>query len=122
MATRKASAAASAVAVIVLATAGLLRADVKPPVRMPLLQPASVGGTDLAPGSYAISWTQTGADVKVTFARGKKVVAESTGKLVEREKPSAYGAIITRRDGSGKDVVSEIQFESSKRVLVLQGS
>src|SRR5262249_54422134 len=120
MTTRKVRAAASAV-VFILSMAGLARGDVKPPVKMPLLQPATVGGTELAPGSYAISWTQTGADVKVTFARGKKVVAETTGKLVEREKPSSYGAIVTRRDG-GKDVVSEILFESSKRVIVLQGS
>jgi hypothetical protein len=121
MTTRKARAAASAV-VFILSMAGLARADVKPPVKMPLLQPATVGGTELAPGAYAISWTQTGADVKVTFARGKKVVAETTGKLVEREKPSSYGAIVTRRDGAGKDVVSEILFESSKRAIVLQGS
>src|SRR5262249_15711043 len=112
MTTRKARAAASAV-VFILSMAGLARADVKPPVKMPLLQPATVGGTDLAPGADAVSWARAGG--------GKKVGGETTGKLAEREKPSSYGAIVTRRDG-GKDVVSEILFESSKRVIVLQGS
>jgi hypothetical protein len=114
----------SAVAVLlVLATiAGRAVADVKSPVRMPLLQAATVGGTELPAGSYAISWTKDGSDVKVTFTRGKKVVAEAAGKLVAREKPSSFGGIVTRRDGSGKDVVAEILFESSKEVIVLQGS
>ena len=117
----KGRAVLSTVSLLLLA-AGPALADLKPPVRMPLLQPAFVGGTPLPAGAYAVSWTKEGADVKVRFAQGKKVVAEAPGKLVEREKVSAFGGIVTRRDGSGKDVVAEIRFESSKSVIVLQGS
>ena len=34
-----------------------------------------VGSTQLAPGAYKMSWTESGSNAEVTFSRGKNVIA-----------------------------------------------
>lgn len=41
------------------------------------------GSTMLAPGDYNVTWTGSGADVQVTFAKNKKVIVTLPAKLVE---------------------------------------
>src|SRR5580658_2372970 len=47
--------------------------------------PAAVkaGSTTLVPGDYNVTWTGSGADVQVTFAQNRKVIATVPAKLVE---------------------------------------
>jgi hypothetical protein len=34
-----------------------------------------IGSTELAPGEYKMTWTQSGSNAEVTFSQGKKVIA-----------------------------------------------
>jgi hypothetical protein len=34
-----------------------------------------VGSTQLVPGAYKMTWTESGSNVEVTFSQGKKVIA-----------------------------------------------
>ena len=34
-----------------------------------------VGSTQLAPGTYKMTWTESGSNAEVTFSQGKKVIA-----------------------------------------------
>ncbi len=34
-----------------------------------------VGSTQLAPGAYKMTWTESGSNAEVTFSQGKKVIA-----------------------------------------------
>ena len=42
-----------------------------------------VNGQQLAPGEYQLRWDGTGANVEVSFMRGKKEVAKTTAKVIE---------------------------------------
>ena len=37
--------------------------------------PVHVGSTQLAPGAYKMTWTESGSSAEVTFSQGKKVIA-----------------------------------------------
>ena len=37
-------------------------------------QTVHIGSTELAPGEYKMTWTQSGSNAEVTFSQGKKVI------------------------------------------------
>jgi hypothetical protein len=78
-----------------------------------LFTPASVNGTMLKAGDYKVSWDEAG---KVTFAKGKKVIAEANGKIVETTQAVNHTTVIKKSDTAA---IISIQFENSKQQLVL---
>jgi hypothetical protein len=76
-----------------------------------LITPASVNGTKLDAGDYKVDWDQTG---KVTFSKGKKVVAEANGKVVTTEKAARH-TTLRKKDAN----ILSIQFENSKNEIIL---
>jgi hypothetical protein len=42
-----------------------------------------VGATQLAPGEYKMTWTESDSNVEVTFSRGNKVVATVPAQVTE---------------------------------------
>ena len=90
-------------------------------VSMDLKEPAAVAGQELAPGSYKVSWTGE-TDAQITVSKSGKVVAQGKGRFEERPKAALSDAILFRKDGGGKTVLSEIQFAGKKSVLVVASS
>ena len=84
-----------------------------------LRSPATLNGKELPAGTYKISWTGEGSNVKVTFANGKKFTMETPGKFVERETQAVDDGVVSRKNGSGSLEISEVRFGGEKRVLVL---
>ena len=76
-----------------------------------LLVPAKVGRTQLTVGNYKIHIDGN----KVTVKQGKKIIAETTGEFVEREKKQSNNSVIVGPDGA----LEEVRFAGDKRVLVL---
>jgi hypothetical protein len=44
----------------------------------------TVGSTQLAAGDYDVTWDGTGADAKVSFLKGRKVVCTAPAKVIEQ--------------------------------------
>ena len=40
-----------------------------------IYEPVHVGSSQLAPGDYNMTWTESGSNAEVTFSQGKKVIA-----------------------------------------------
>lgn len=57
-------------------------------------QPVKVAGTQLAPGSYKMTWEGNGPDITVSFIVGKKTVATAPARIVS-DPASQPGAIDT---------------------------
>jgi hypothetical protein len=61
-------------------------------------QTLHVGSTQLAPGEYKLTWTESGSNVEVSFSQGKKVIA--TGPARATQERSGYHNPALRIDGS----------------------
>ena len=81
-------------------------------------EPLEVSGQQLAPGEYQLRWDGTGANVEVSFMRGKKEVAKASAKVVTLDKASDYdSAVVDHSDGRAR--VSEVRFAGKKYALAI---
>jgi len=109
----------SAVAALALALPAAARHDAndnKSTVKasMDLLQPTTLGGTQLKPGSYSV----TADNAKVSLFRDGKLVAQAPVEWKEGSNKARYSTIVTEGDQ-----VKEIHFNGkSKYVQVASGS
>jgi len=46
-------------------------------------QTVFVGATQLAPGEYKMTWTESGSDAEVTFSQGNKVIATVPAQVTQ---------------------------------------
>ncbi len=107
-------------AVMILTVAGLAGAAPRQSMNFDLKEKTSLGGTEILPGRYKISWAGD-TDVQVEVLKGGKVVAAGKGKRVERDRKSTDDAVVSRRNGSGM-VLSEVRFGGKTSVIVLSES
>jgi hypothetical protein len=63
-----------------------------------LRQAVTVGSSTLPAGEYKVTWTDPGADSKVTFAQGKTTVATIPATVVAQENPTV--SVLTATEGS----------------------
>ena len=82
---------------------------------------AKVGSTELKPGDYRVEWQGSGDAVQVKILEGKKVVATTTGKLVERKEPARSDAV-TLDDQTNAKILREIDFGNRKESLVFESN
>lgn len=82
----------------------------------------SLAGTKIPAGKYKISWTASGAQADVQVAQGKKVLATTKAKVVERDKPATDDEVVSRKDASGAFALAEVHVKGEKSVLVLGAS
>jgi len=104
---------------LALCLAAAAAAGPKQSLTVELRSPATLNGKELPAGTYKVSWTGEGSNVKVTFANGKKFTIETPGKFVERETQAVDDGVVSRKNGSGSLEISEVRFGGEKRVLVL---
>ncbi|HYE24654.1 MAG TPA: hypothetical protein VEG32_05580 [Clostridia bacterium] len=86
--------------------------------KIELRKDMTLNGTKLAAGEYRVTVDGTAGDVKVTFMRGKKVVATANGKIEGTVAPSFNSVITTQKDGVA--VVKEILLKPVKGSVVIQ--
>lgn len=84
-------------------------------------EPVQVGSTQLKPGDYKVQWDGSGDAVQVKILQGKKTVATTSGKLVNREQAAPYNSVVLKNANSGK-AINEIDFSNRKEALVLTDS
>lgn len=80
---------------------------------------AVVHGTMLRAGQYTIQWKDHTSGATVEFARGKKVVLTTEGKLEDRRHKFDSNAVVYATASDGTNTISEIRLAGSSEVLVL---
>jgi hypothetical protein len=84
---------------------------------------AQVNGTELAPGTYKVTWWENGNGLEVKLVpEGKKEGVTAKAKAVDTEKKHETGAVVTRANGSGKPAITEIRLAGKAKSLILEGA
>jgi hypothetical protein len=109
-------------AVLGLGLAPFATAAGRQSVNVELDTDTTLGGTKIPAGKYKISWTSSGAQADVKVAQGKKVVATTKAKLVERDRPATDDEVVSRKDAAGVFGLAEVHVRGEKSVLVLGAS
>lgn len=84
---------------------------------MKLIQPAFVGGIQLAPGEYNLSWQENGSNIELKVAKGNKVVATTSAKTVDLKNAASANGTETKQNAEGKAAVSQIFFRGKTQAL-----
>jgi len=79
---------------------------------------ATVAGSHLMSGTYAISWETHSPQATVSFSQGSKVVATAAGKVVDRGKKFGSNQVVYGQTADGSRLIVEIRFRGSTEVLV----
>ena len=106
-------------AVMIVLTLSLGAAADSGKTTIQLYSDASLNGKTLVAGEYKVKWERHSVEADVTFFQDKKEITTVRGKFVEREQPSPYSAVITKRNGDGTATIIELQFRGKKEVLIL---
>jgi hypothetical protein len=88
---------------------------------MALLNPATIGGTQLAAGEYTVQWTGTGDQVQLQVLRGKKTVASAPAHITKLERPAREDSVMVEPNDQGGHAVSRINFGKKDFALELEG-
>jgi hypothetical protein len=77
-----------------------------------------VNGQQLSPGEYQLRWDGTGANVEVSFMKGKKEIAKTSAKVVTLGQAADYDSAVVDH-ANGKAAVSEVRFAGKKYALAI---
>jgi hypothetical protein len=78
-----------------------------------------VGGKTLPGGDYTVKWEGQGQNVNLSIVKGKKVVAETSARLIDLSKAADGSSIQTKTNPDGTRTLSRIQFGGKKFSLEL---
>jgi hypothetical protein len=98
--------------VLVLASAPVFAVSDSQNVNIP--SAVKVGSTQIAAGTYKVSWTGAGSDVQVTLAKNGKTVATVPAKMVSER--NQYSGVSTQGQGDAQ-VLQTIQLNTVTLVL-----
>jgi hypothetical protein len=84
---------------------------------MKLIQPTLVGGVQLAPGEYNLSWEGTGPNLEVKVTKDGKSVATVPARAIELKDTPAANGTATKVNLEGKTAVSQVFFRGKTRAL-----
>ncbi len=68
-----------------------------------LYQAVHIGSTELAPGEYKMTWTQSASNAEVTFSQGKKVIATVPAHATQER--SGYSSPVVRTDSVSNTLI-----------------
>ena len=77
-----------------------------------------LSGTSLPAGQYVIRWEAQRPRASVEFARGRKVVLSTEGRIEDRGQRYPADTVVYDTTSDGTLTVSEIRFAGSSAVLV----
>ena len=69
-----------------------------------IYQTVHIGSTELAPGEYKMTWTQSGSSAEVAFSQGKKVIVTVPAQATQEH--SGYRSPALRIDGVSNTLVA----------------
>jgi len=110
----------SIVLVAVVLAAGIALAETSKG-SLELQQPTSVGGKQLASGSYKVQWEGSGDQVDLKIYQGKKAIATTSARVVKVDHPTNNDASIIMKNDDGSVSLSEIRFHGRKYALQIVG-
>ena len=109
-------------AVLGLGLSPLTMAAGRQSMTVELASDTSLAGTRIPAGTYKITWTASGAEADLQVTQGKKVVASTKAKVVERDRNSTNDEVVSRKDASGAFSMAEVHVRGEKSVLVVGAS
>lgn len=109
------------IAAIALLLPALAAAKDKDEGGLQLTTAVQLGTTQLQPGDYKVVWTNNGSDVKVTFLQHDKVLATTTGQVIELKHPSPYDDVVLKPVGNSQaKTIDEIDFSNRTEALRIE--
>ena len=63
-------------------------------------QTVHIGSTELAPGEYKMTWTQSGSNAEVTFSQGRKVIVTVPAQATQERSGYDGPAVRTNRESN----------------------
>jgi len=81
-------------ALLLLSVIGWASANMK--AKIQIYQTVHIGSTQLAPGEYKMTWTESGSSAEVTFWQGKKAVATVPAQVTQER--SGYDGPVLHTD------------------------
>ena len=89
-----------AVVLVLLSAVSWAGDKMKANVQIP--QTVYVGSTQLVPGEYKMTWTESGSTAEVTFSQGKKVIATVPAQITQER--SGYDSPALQTDTASKSL------------------
>jgi len=89
---------------------------------MQITDPTSVGGKELKPGDYTVSWDGTGPNVQLNVMKGSKLVTTVPAHVVAADHSSPSNSIVAKQNSDGSKSLSEIRFSGKKFTLQVADS
>jgi hypothetical protein len=99
---------------LALATGALAEANKK---TVKLFEPATIGGTQLKPGEYSVTWEGEGPSVELKVMQGKKVLAAVPAQSVDLKRVPDSDGTTTKKNADGSPAVSQIFFRGQTRAF-----
>ena len=101
-------------ALTLLLAAGAFAANKGP---LQITDSTSVGGKQLKPGDYTVTWDGDGPNVQLSVMKGSKVVTTVPAHIVAVDHSSPSNSIVAKENGDGTKSLSEIRFSGKKYAL-----
>lgn len=80
----------------------------------------TVAGHHLASGEYHVKCETSGADAKLTFVLGRKVVATVEGQIVNRSQQYSTNEVVYDTKPDGTRAIVEIRFAKANQIIVFK--
>jgi|SRR5579863_9087809 hypothetical protein len=87
-----------------------------------ITDPTSVGGKQLKPGDYTVSWDGDGPSVQANIMKGSKVVTTVPAKVVASDQAGKSNSIVAVQGQDGTKTLSEIRFSGKKYTLQIENA
>jgi hypothetical protein len=84
-----------------------------------LINPASLGGKQLAAGSYTVKWDGNGPEVQLSVLKGNKVVATAPARLSNLDRSSEGNEAVVNVNADGSRTLTEIRLAGKKYALAI---
>ena len=84
-------------------------------------KPATIGGHQLAPGEYKLTWDGTGPNVDLMIKSYEKLVATVPAQLIELDRPERSNGYELHTNDDGSQTVKSIEFGGKKYALAFGG-
>jgi hypothetical protein len=81
-------------------------------------EPFVINGQQLAAGEYQLRWDGSGSTVEVSFMKGKKEMAKTSGKIIPLDKSSSFDSAVVDH-ATGKATISQVRFAGRKYALAI---
>ena len=84
-------------------------------------QPATIGGHQLAPGEYKLTWDGTGPNVDLMILSYGKLVATVPAHLIDLSRPERNNGYEVHTNDDGSQTLTSIEFGGKKFALAFGG-